>query len=402
MCGFGGTSQQRIERSKRAEVSGELKLADWVSKVSTSHSIPFSNMPIRWLLAFSLVLAITSCKNTVVPTQPIIPSTCDTCRIDLGHGHISRPGDTTSHNFRWIIYSLPKETSIANVKVTPAGEVFVMGRWLYQLKGNSFVDVAPTDPQPLGGSMDRYSLFMVDYSNYWLIGGGFVNRCYYHTASSVPEVYTASSGLALSACWGMSGNDMFAVGDNGTIIHFDGNSWSKMVSNTTKSMFSIWGTSDSNIWACGNDLYNNKGANTVLMHYDGTSWSEDPLSLNQGYAANIGFNNVWAVDTGGIQYAFTSGRTMMRQRNLDGWYHDTAGIPSGVLDRNESSFRVNGATLEDIWVSGQGYLSHWNGASWYQYVLASNLQIQSVSTNGDIVCAVGTLNGTGWAAVGYR
>jgi hypothetical protein len=140
------------------------------------------------------------------------------------------------------------------------------------------------------------------------------------------------------------------------------------------------------------------------MHYDGKSWTEDPLSISKGYDANKGFNNVWAIDTGGIHYAFTSGRTMMRQRNDEGWYRDTAGIPANVLDRNEGSFRVTGASLEDIWVSGQAYLSHWNGSRWFQYVLDqnNNLQIEAVSTNGNVVCAVGNVNGRGWAAVGYR
>jgi hypothetical protein len=212
-----------------------------------------------WLPLLFLIFAFTSCKQNLAPTEPIISSTCDTCRIDLGHGHTVHPGDTTSHNFRWVIYSLPRETYIRNVKVTAAGDVFVMGFWLYQLKAMRLVTYAPLDPQPIGGYMDTYSLFMFDYRDYWLIGGGNALQCVGTRARDVPGSYTASGRHELHACWGTSDDDIFAVGDNGAILHYDGSGWTKMLSNTTKSMYSIWGTSDSNIWASGTDLNNGPG-----------------------------------------------------------------------------------------------------------------------------------------------
>jgi hypothetical protein len=34
------------------------------------------------------------------------------------------------------------------------------------------------------------------------------------------------------------------VGDNGTITHYDGTTWSMMKSGTTKNLLGIWGSSD--------------------------------------------------------------------------------------------------------------------------------------------------------------
>jgi hypothetical protein len=39
-------------------------------------------------------------------------------------------------------------------------------------------------------------------------------------------------GCNLSSLWGASPNDIFAVGDNGAILHYDGSAWSSMVSAT--------------------------------------------------------------------------------------------------------------------------------------------------------------------------
>ena len=43
--------------------------------------------------------------------------------------------------------------------------------------------------------------------------------------------------------WGTSGTNVFAVGLGGTILHYDGVSWTAQSSGTTKTLNGIWGTS---------------------------------------------------------------------------------------------------------------------------------------------------------------
>ena len=66
--------------------------------------------------------------------------------------------------------------------------------------------------------------------------------------------------------WGSSANDIFAVGDYGTILHYDGLSWEPMESSTRRSLRGIWGTSGTNIFAVSD--YGS------ILHYDGNTWSE--------------------------------------------------------------------------------------------------------------------------------
>jgi hypothetical protein len=76
-----------------------------------------------------------------------------------------------------------------------------------------------------------------------------------------PEV----QGNSLYDIWGSSGSDMFAVGEYGTILHYDGISWELMSSGTTAHLWSVWGSSPTDVFA---------GGAGVILHYDGYTWSQ--------------------------------------------------------------------------------------------------------------------------------
>ena len=75
-----------------------------------------------------------------------------------------------------------------------------------------------------------------------------------------------SSGieLELNGVWGTSPTNVFAVGGEGTILHFDGANWSPMASNTSNTLNAVWGTSASDVFAVGNM--------GTIMHFDGSVW----------------------------------------------------------------------------------------------------------------------------------
>jgi hypothetical protein len=64
-----------------------------------------------------------------------------------------------------------------------------------------------------------------------------------------------SSGLFTTSdirgVWGTSGDNVYVVGDGGSIQHFDGKKWSFMSSNTVNQLYGIWGTSENDIFAVG-------------------------------------------------------------------------------------------------------------------------------------------------------
>ena len=78
------------------------------------------------------------------------------------------------------------------------------------------------------------------------------------------RVASGTTAILLSI-WGSSASDVWAVGDNGTILHYNGTSWSSVARVTGEHLNGVWGTSSSNIWAVG--------LGGTILHYDGTIWS---------------------------------------------------------------------------------------------------------------------------------
>ena len=68
----------------------------------------------------------------------------------------------------------------------------------------------------------------------------------------------------LHALWGSSEENLFAVGWWGTVLHFDGTTWSTLARLTTHDLYGAWGGGDDQLLAVG-------AAGTVL-YYDGARW----------------------------------------------------------------------------------------------------------------------------------
>lgn len=83
----------------------------------------------------------------------------------------------------------------------------------------------------------------------------------------------------LQAVWGTSSTDVFAVGEWGIILHFDGTSWSPLRDGAHAELYGVWGTSSTDVFAVG------AGA---LLHYDGSSWAAIP-----SFSTNSGLSDIW-------------------------------------------------------------------------------------------------------------
>jgi uncharacterized repeat protein (TIGR01451 family) len=67
------------------------------------------------------------------------------------------------------------------------------------------------------------------------------------------------SSPMLKGVWGSGGSDVFAVGDVGTILHYDGAAWSAMSSGTSGGFRGVWGSSGGDVFAVG--------SNGTILHY---------------------------------------------------------------------------------------------------------------------------------------
>ncbi|MFO0621394.1 MAG: hypothetical protein U0745_08360 [Polyangia bacterium] len=74
------------------------------------------------------------------------------------------------------------------------------------------------------------------------------------TIASVP-----TGAKTVRAMWSAGDRSVIAVGDEGLILRFNGSTWTKMTSNTTSNLLAVWGLSPSNIYAVGE--------NATILHY---------------------------------------------------------------------------------------------------------------------------------------
>src|SRR3569832_2272149 len=72
---------------------------------------------------------------------------------------------------------------------------------------------------------------------------------------------------------------------NGATAHYDGQNWTTQNAMTPGYVLtSIWGTSDTNLWAVS--------SYGMLVHYDGTAWAAPPLVTIPSPVTTL--NSVWA------------------------------------------------------------------------------------------------------------
>ncbi|MCK5618476.1 MAG: hypothetical protein KAJ17_03710, partial [Candidatus Krumholzibacteria bacterium] len=101
----------------------------------------------------------------------------------------------------------------------------------------------------------------------------------------------------LRGIWGSSANDVFAVGDAGTILHYNGSEWTAMTSGTSVDLADVWGPAHDDVFVTGD-------AGTIL-HYDGDGWTRVPLEVTDpigrmwGAADGAGRVQLFAIVTDG-------------------------------------------------------------------------------------------------------
>jgi hypothetical protein len=179
-------------------------------------------------------------------------------------------------------------------------------------------------------------------------------------AASWQTINTGNTN-SLIAIWGSSANNVFAVGDVGTILQYNGNNWTAMNSGTTKTIWGVWGTSATNVYAVGGTQ--SSSTDGFILHYDGTDWAKIFDSgdvLYEIYGSSE--NNIYAVGGGGSY----PGNAVI-------FHYD--GISWTKIYTGTNSFRC-------LWVSSEGkvYAGHvfggiryYDGTTWHESSGGSNI-----------------------------
>jgi hypothetical protein len=171
---------------------------------------------------------------------------------------------------------------------------------------------------------------------------------------------------------GNSGSDVFAVGENGTIVHYDGSNWSAMSSGTTEHLFGVWCNTGSDVFVVG--------AKGTILHYDGISWN----SMASGTTAYP--YKLWG-SSGSDVFAVGSNGTVLHYNGTN-W--------SSMSSATGESLRaIWGSLGSDVFAVGDNSIKvHYNGTSWSPMLPATTGHLNGIwGSSGSDVFAVGS-NGT--------
>lgn len=222
------------------------------------------------------------------------------------------------------------------------------------------------------------------------------------------RVVMPNDRAALYGIWGSAANDVWAVGSNGTILHWNGTAWSEQRLLTDagqpKPLFGIWGSGPDDVWAFTSfEILHATGWNGAA-----TNWSSFEMIRRVGSPTSMvggiwgsGKADVWTI-VGSTAGAST---TVTRCFHSEGWV-DGGVTQVAALDLYRAPgigtnfLAMWGTGPKDVWLVGEsGRIVHtdgfWGGAAqWTQPNSHTRSHLRGVwGTATDDVWAVGA-NGT--------
>jgi hypothetical protein len=285
--------------------------------------------------------------------------------------------DTTSYNFTWQVErlgvgssSVLEDVAIVNDTLFLAvGELYLNDstgefdpkRYNYAAwDGRAWsVRRLPYDYQGRPFVHPIKCVFSLGPNDIWF-GGNGLSRWNGATFVEMPIAASVCGASWIRKIWAASGQDVYIVGDDGAIAHFDGIRWEKLSSGITLPMRDIWGSHDA------------KTGETEVQAVAG-----EPYVSSDRKILKISGTGVTSISDSGIAYALTG---TWFSPNVDYWvvgdgiYHKTGSLNAprweGVHNRITPYFTnaIRGTAANDLFVVGAlGELLYFNGSTWVSY-----------------------------------
>jgi hypothetical protein len=196
--------------------------------------------------------------------------------------------------------------------------------------------------------------------------------------------------FSIKKLWVENSTSVYAVGDGGNIVHYDGNHWQKIESGTNTHIKDIYG------------IYN-RDKRQHEIYCAVTSF------FQQGDKKILKISETGDVDS----VSWTTGRDVVSVWSSDGSFLYACG--DGFFENSSGEWReinygehvytnhVRGSAANNIVVVGDfGMISHFNGNTWRVYYPSTSATYNGVAVTNTMVIAVGQMNGKAVAVIGKR
>ncbi len=232
--------------------------------------------------------------------------------------------------------------------------------------------------------------------NAWAVGeAGTIVHWDGNDWSAADEVSTK----ILSAIWGADERNVFTVGEAGEVLRWDGKSWSRSDNPVGAWLYGVWGNGSGQVFAVG--------AEGTLLRWDGLAWSALPSVTSRALFAISGVGSAaWAVGEAGtllrwdgVEWSSAESPTDAALHGVyalspdEAWAVGVGGcvlrLQGGVWSQVESGTSFNLSAVfaranDDVWVAGDNCtLRHWNGLRWNQIESDTHEALMGLCEAGD-------------------
>ena len=308
----------------------------------------------------------------------------------------------TSHNFTWQTFLLGDGNGSALYDVAlindtlayAVGEIYLSGdplpynlvKWngtawtLLRVQFSTICGQGSTTPYPAG------AVWALNENDIWIaMRGDQVARW-----SGETQISRACLPLSFTIrrLWGSNSSSIYAVGDAGNVMWFNGSTWQRLESGTRTSILDAWGvlnpaTEREEVYCAASSFFEPSAEKKILRITDGThvdsiAWINRLLT---GVWTNVGYP------------IFTSGDGIFEGRSGE-WRE----VPTGIYTND-----IRGTGLNNIIAVGDfGFITHYNGIDWEQVGFDYDAGYATVRLNENLVIAVGRKNAQGLITMGRR
>jgi hypothetical protein len=325
--------------------------------------------------------------------------------------------DTTSHNFNWQTWTFGDIGSsvLFDVAIIDENNIWAVGEIMIadtSVNGYTTYNAVHWDGsewtlhrimfyticgQPNLSSYPARAIFAFNENEIFIGGGG--RQLAKISGMTQIETICLPFSMVINKIWGTSGNDLYVVGNNGSIAHYNGSQWLRIESGTSLNINDIWGDYNVKIgeWEIlavgGNILHGSESERVILkikdnqaqhLNAEGTNW---PL-ISVWFKSNRKF---YVIGSGIYEKKFLS---------------DTLWKDNGFDITHYTTYRIRGISLNDVMLVGAfGECLHFNGSSWKSYIDQTMLnagRFYGVNTKENIIIAVGTNNPKAVITMGKR
>lgn len=266
--------------------------------------------------------------------------------------------------------NVPPSVPLISIWGDGAGSVWLGGHYglIRQYRQEKWTHHLPQDLEQIGHTIKAVSgtgpqdVWAVTYDSAAVKFGSILH---FDGLSWSTNYKLTQANAEVSDIWALGPRDVWMVTFKGAALQYDGDKWNARPTGSGHWQ-SVWGTDSNNVWACGLA----DGVGNRIIRWDGTSWNPQVIPTS---AANSLLNrifgsdkdHVWAI--GGVDSATPSWSFLALENGA--WVDKTEQIyTDGAIVRSQRppSYLWAGGP-SDIWISGLNVGSggiYFNGIKW--------------------------------------